>query len=503
MPSRPFRFTSLLLPGAGILLFGLMVTLAVLMNQTNLESLSFHTKDFPYYLQFGLKWLDPHYTPRMSINPNGINFLGFYGPEATTSIHQAIHFEPIKYVDALVLGLSRRVSLLFGWRALLTFLPLLYLSLIIPTRPRAERGWWLVVFVILVTLPPTLANVAYDLRPFQIIAPFLCCGIFAIGLRRPRWEHLLWLNALFLIREEALLVGAGLVAYAWWQERDDAEIPKGAKGMALCWVLWASVIFLYYGWSGFPNRYLIPVAENTSFYPVNLIALIPVAMAVVLLLFVLLQQRKGLLAPLLVPTLLLFPVAWQLWTSFKDDETHDILNALLFSPQPYLFYLIFVSILIVMGVEFGQPLRRWLMVVLAGIAIASLVVTLSHEESPFREWQEAQEDIVDTSAVRALRSQTNPYETTILTDESTYQAFYDYENVLLYDYLPWYLAQGEARFYPQNAATLHAVCASNVAYIVVEESSEEAIRRDCIVPSGRAWAEIVRNDEFVIYHSTP
>lgn len=504
MPSRPPAFTILLLPAVGFLLFGLLVTFAVVMNQTYLESLSFHTKDFPYYLQFGLKWLDSHYTPRMSINPNGISFLGFYGPETTTSIHQAIHFEPIKYLDALVYWLSREASVLFIWRAILAFLPLLYLPWILKNQYKGEWGWWLTVFLTLATLPPTLANAVYDLRPFQLIAPLLCCGILAIGLHRPRWEQLLWLNALFLVREEALLLGAGLVGYTWWQERYNLHLPKSAKGMAFCWGVWVGVVALYYGWAGFPNRYLIPLVERTSPPSVNLLALIPVAGAIILLLFIIFRWRKkGVPPTLLIPTLLLFPIGWQLWTSFRDDDTNDIIGGLLFNPQLYLFYLLFVSILIIMGVESGKRLQRYFTVLFAGIVIASLLVTFSHEESPYREWREAQEDIADTESVRNLSFQTNPYQTTILTDESAFQAFYGYENVMVYDYLPWYIAQDEARFYPANAPTLHFICTSTVAYIVIEESSEEAVRQDCMVPSGRDWVETLRNDEFVIYQATP
>ena len=93
-------------------LFLTAVVVAAVFNYFKLRSLGFHTRDFAFYLEFAAKLLDPALSNRYSLNPVGYNFLGcpgvdFPGTEGTGNFHQAIHFEPMKYIYAVVYRLSR------------------------------------------------------------------------------------------------------------------------------------------------------------------------------------------------------------------------------------------------------------------------------------------------------------------------------------------------------------------------------------------------------------
>lgn len=122
-----------------ILLIAATCLAAILFNQLALQAMEFHSRDYTYYLQFAAKLLHDRLTPHHSLNPEGFNFLGFHGIDGEAGLHQAIHIEPIKYLDALVYALSRTPTALIVRRSLLFFAPALYFLRVFPTSTRANR----------------------------------------------------------------------------------------------------------------------------------------------------------------------------------------------------------------------------------------------------------------------------------------------------------------------------------------------------------------------------
>ena len=61
--------------------------------------------------------------------------------------------------------------------------------------------------------------------------------------------------------------------------------------------------------------------------------------------------------------------------------------------------------------------------------------------------------------------------TTVLTDQTTFQAFYDHENVVVYERLPWHLIAGEERRWPRNQARLSTLLRDQIEWIVIKRSS--------------------------------
>ena len=60
---------------------------AILFNQLTLQAMEFHARDYTYYLQFAAKLLHGRLTPHHSLNPEGFNFLGFYGVDGEAGLH--------------------------------------------------------------------------------------------------------------------------------------------------------------------------------------------------------------------------------------------------------------------------------------------------------------------------------------------------------------------------------------------------------------------------------
>lgn len=143
----------------------------ILFNQLTLQAMEFHTRDYTYYLQFAAKLLHDRLTPHYSLNPEGPNFLGFHGIDGEAGLHQAVHIEPIKSLDALVYAIFRTSTALIVWRSLLFFAPILYFLRVFPTPTPSDRRF-AALFVLLYCLyPATPMAAVYDLRPFGLLAP--------------------------------------------------------------------------------------------------------------------------------------------------------------------------------------------------------------------------------------------------------------------------------------------------------------------------------------------
>ncbi len=489
-----------------VLLFGVMTIGAVWLNQTYLESLSFHTKDFPYYLQFGLKWLDPRYTPRMSINPNGINFLGYYGPEATTTIHQAIHFEPFKYIDGMVLMLFRAPIALFVLRSALFFAPILYLAWGWYHNHRTHAGIVMAFILAFCALPAMPFAVTHDLRPFQLLAPFLLLGVIAITLRRPSWEILLWFNALFFVREEALLFGAGLILYALaCQIADPLTSKLPVKGMVLSGLFWGALTAIYFWFMGFPTKGLGATRVIVEGEPFNPLSLVPLGLVggwfLGLLAWGWISKQKP-VVPLAALTILLLPMAWQFYGTYNTTPSNSLIHDALFSPRFYLMGALVLFSGVAVGVNFGSKrLHRLIATILGGFALAGVGITATSAESGWAAYQEAMSRRDEVEVVWNVQQGTTPFETNVLTDKWTYQAFYNYESVMMYESLPYYYdPRPIEREYPSNLPVLVRALNETVDVIVITKESRADI--ESALATGTVAHQVVlveQNERFMVY----
>jgi len=504
MTTRP-TFSNTVILAVYVLLFGVMTIGAVWLNQTYLESLNFHTKDFAYYLQFGLKWLDSRYTPQMSINPNGINFLGFYGPEATTTIHQAIHFEPFKYIDGIFLILFRAPLALFVLRSALFFAPILYLGWGWYHAHRRNSGIVFTFLLALCALPSMPFAVTHDLRPFQLLAPFLLLSLIAITVRRPSWEILLWFNALFLVREEALVFGAGLIVYALASEIATSMPSKlPIKGMVLSGIFWGVMTAIYFWFMGYPSKGLGATRVIVEGEPFNPLSLVPLGLLGGLFLGVLgwgwLRKQKSVL-PLAALIILVLPMAWQFYGTYNTTTTDILIPDALFSPRLYLMGALFLFLGFLAG---AHAQARWvprLVTTLLGvIAVVGITITTFHPESGWAASQEALRRQDEVEVVWKVQSLTNPLETSVLTDKWGYQAFYNYESVMMYESLPYYVHPHPMQEYPENLPALVRALDDVVDVIVITKESRTDIE-SALSTSGMASRVLLveQNDRFIVY----
>ena len=83
----------------------------------------------------------------------------------------------------------------------------------------------------------------------------------------------------------------------------------------------------------------------------------------------------------------------------------------------------------------------------------------------------------------------------LLCDYQTYQAFYDYERVYVYNRLPWYVIKGASRYYPRNEDALARLLEEKIEYIVVSQQSLENIMA-LLISTGQEPIEIIQNERY-------
>jgi hypothetical protein len=469
----------------GLALYVIAVAVSFWICQVKYLTLGFHPRDYAYYLQFSSKLLDQDSARLYSVNPIGNNWLRFNGMEGIKSFHQAIHLEPIKYVYAPLYTVTGSPVVLFLFASVVFFLPVLYLVFRFPVQTEAD-GWFVLAAVLLyVAFPASLATPSFDLRPYLFLGPSFLLLTLSITFRRPLWEQVLWLNSLFLVREEALILGACGILFAFFQARGASLRRKTLLSLGAVWMAWSAFSLWYFAWTDFPTPWLHG-PDSTFRQLADLLAGRPVLLFSVAAGFLLLLALMVLLGRALLRienfdrriviasfSAVLVVLVYQ-WTSNSWDDPGSALSRLvsanLLSPRYSLHLGALLGLIVLCRLlsEKGTWRRAGLWLGLLGVGgmVASalsprgLVATL------------AEADGRTARDVLALRDSLDRHETWILTDFATFQAYYDYEHVYVYERLPAHLVTGEKQYYPANADLVQALVDTQVEYIVVSKPSQ-------------------------------
>ena len=469
-----------------MLLFAVAVVGATRFNQAKVSALAFHTRDFPFYMQYAAKMLDPSLSDQYALNPSGYNMLGFSGVEGTRGLHQTIHFEPVKMVYALLhTGLPSPLTIL-AFIAVIYFSPLLYLLHITPLQSVAERRWLLLVALFYVTCPLTLSVLAHDARPFALLPPLFMLAILAVHRRRPFWEIALFCNLLFVVREEGLLLSATVIVYyIMCETRSRARLSASLILIAM-WLGWLGIILSYFIWAGYP--------VSTSFNPLTsllrgvnqtiVVGLLGLG-GVVAVLFTWLKRygRTPLTAWSIMAYCTIFgTLGWQFvrhqGDKFRSMSLPDAASSMLadFVASPRFALHVVAILLLAILLWDGVPRMRFRRGLAAGASASIALFVAIHSQSTVDTIRAYSAQRAHTAPVFDLRHEIDPTQTHLLVDYATYQAFYDHENVYVYNRLPWYLVPSDDRYHPANLPVLQTLVSTQVAWIVIAKESTTSIQ---------------------------
>lgn len=485
---------------AAVLLFAVGVAGSLAYACCKLDALGYHTRDFAYYLQFYAKLLDARAPKRYSLNPEGENIFGLRGTEGVPSFHRAIHIEPPKYLYAAVYALTGKVGALLALTSLIHFAPLLYLAFLCRPPPPGGPRLVLLFAVLYVLSPQSPLTVGYDLRPYVLLAPTFCMAMLAVHFRRPLAEVLALFVALLLVREESLLLGLVVLAYAL--ARDPARRAALLRWLGPPWLVWLGVVGLYFMWAGYAPMEGMGWRSAPLTRPVFLAGLLVAGGALVAWLPARLASLPS--PPWLALVVYAIGGVGMMLQFLAMPEAglglKTALYVLTYDPRYALFQVYALTFLVLAWeplLAFAGPRLTTL-----GAALLALVfVGASVNYTPQRVGA-CLEGAGQADIVLAVRDRTDRHASGILADYTTHQAFYDYDRVYVYQRLPADLVAGEERFHPHNVEPLSKLL-DGLEWIVISRESRTQVDALLADAGVRAPQPVASNQRFEVLRLVP
>ena len=489
-------------------ILGLMVFVSSYCLALKRDALQFHTRDYNYFIEQAARLTDPQMSKRFTLNIEGYNFLGLQGIEGVKSLYHAIHAEYFRYTYVALYGIFQHTLPIYIFYSVMFFLPILYFALI---ALREGRDVWkpaLFFTLLYVLFPATLNAVTADLRPRLLFIPAWSMVALAIYYNRPFIEKLVCFLLLLSIREEAILLGAFLIALNFLYLRGAKDRWK----QTLVWLaldIAALAIFLaFMAWGGYNqvDRLVDPrnVLNNLRSFYLPL-ALVGLALMLVFV-WVYLNRRVQLnnMMILVVYLAAIFSIGIPLvtWLSYWYGQ-----QSLLAGVGPVQAYLEAVTnpltalslymglLLLVFLLDFFRGLgRRILVIILSTLCVVFAVTTLMTFPRQLAAWKQ---NILSARLVWDFVHNHDRLQTDVLLDYETYQAFYNFENILVYNRLPLWLALPQNRFYPENQAAVVRHIRRRMEYAVVSLGSVENIL-ELAKMAGVPVTEVASNERYVV-----
>lgn len=488
-----------------IALYVAAVVLSAALSILKYQALGYHTRDYAFYLQFASKFLDGNSSQTYALNPDGKNWLFMEGVEGIRGFHKALHFEPIKYTYAVVFSVFQSAYALFLFIALLCFLPLLYIAFALPMKTPGELRTALTLGLVYATIPSALFLPGFDLRPYLFLAPFFFLALLAIHYARPAWEQILWFNALFLAREEAIIFGASLLLFAFFKKLSGAIRKPILAGLVFSYTAWTLLTIGFLKWSGYPI--LVEKLPFRVFNPfkrldstdslIFLTALLGGLALVVGMWFVWKKFGRAKHFQSTAETVslgvLLVPLGYQFITEYDPNWV----NFVFFSPRYFLHFttLLSLALVVIAGFRISIPNKAWIGM-LSAYGIFILVLNISSPYNAVTMATRQARNAQSASPIWAFKQTLNPYKAHVLVDYATYQAFYNVENLYVYNRLPWALVEGEARHYPANHDILSRLINEQIDYIVVSATSRQDVD-ELLSGSGLSIQTVFENNSYL------
>ncbi len=160
----------------------------------------------------------------------------------------------------------------------------------------------------------------------------------------------------------------------------------------------------------------------------------------------------------------------------------------------------FLILLVVILWEFTRDAsRRLLITVYSLLIVFSMVITLNHYPAKVMGWRE---NVISARLVWDFTAAHDRYDTRVMLDYDTYQAFYNYDKVIVYNRLPVWDAHPENRFYPKNKDSLVKQIQSGIEYAVISRESLADIL-ELASAAGVLANEIASNQRYIILEFAP
>lgn len=451
--------------------------------------------DSVYYLEFAAKAFQPQHGTHLSIGPEGTSIL-MQGPDGQQDIHKGIHFEPVKYLTALLYFLFHSPDVLSVFYICLFFLPLLYASLII-YRGQGDILLWSVAAAYAL-FPASLPTSGDALRPFIALFPFLLMFFISIVYRRPAREQVLFLNLLLITREEALLFGLLGVAYLFFAGHSTRRFSMLMLGN---WALWAGIAAGYVWWirpayewrgarlSGLGQRGVDLLASHPLLLATGL-ALLCIAVVALML------RRRWL--PYAGASLLATGFGMLLFAGPLFGLTESVSLLVVYGRLGMLCAVLGLIFVLALSVHLSTRSRTVLAASLGFLALLSVVVQTAGPRGLPQRFEDAAIRMDSAKLLFEVRARLSPG-SPVVVDGETKVLFYDFPDTTVFQYaLTAFRVADWRRFYPDSSAELQAALARKGVSVVISRTNEAALS-SLARAKGMALVPVETNGRFGFY----
>jgi len=477
------------------LIFLLSVFISLICGFVKQHNLDFHSRDYPFYIQFISKLTDSNLTNQYTLNPNGHNAINYIGIDGKRSFHQTIHFEPIKYILSLIYLFNQSPLFLFFITSFIYFSPILYISLFYKTHNKEDCQYVIFFALLFAFYPSTIQAALHDLRPFSFLTPFFILSILSIHFKRPAIETTVFVILLLLSREESLFFSIIVIAYSVFYREIGEENTNRVKFLTPIYLVFLFSNSLYFVW--IENEYKSGPYHfyGLIFASIFIASLFLLKKGSITAIFKTTRINQNAF-PVIAYCLIFIPLTYHYLRVNGFAFSH---KDILFSPR-YNMYFVFLLILsFISWPIIKTSSKRRLLKALRVFFFISMTLSLFFLayfvaiKSP---------NVIDkykeSNLIHQTRQVTNKYKTHILCDYATYQAFYDYENVIVYNRLPYYLVESyHKRYYPNNKNILQKLLREDVEYIVISRENIKIIN-DLLIKSNTKAPIYIENTS--LYH---
>ena len=501
------------LMGAALLLYCVASAFSVYTLQLKRDALGFHTRDYNYFIEQAARLADPGLTNRYATNIEGHNFAGLQGIEGVRSIYQAIHNEYFRYTYVALYFLFRDPLPVYIWFCLIYYLPVLYAAWIARKAPGPLQAWMVLFILLYLCYPGSAATTSGDLRTRLLFASAWALAVLAVFMERPFLERLVFLAFLPFIREEGILLGAILTALNLIRPaKQPGRLVQTAAFLAILGAALAAFV-AFMAWGGYTRVDVIynPINRILQSRLGGWLGLAGVGLAG--LVYRLRKEPRrlealllgGVYSLVLILTGLQFASEFSLWYADRlaqgPVQAWDIYSFTLTGYDCWLFYSAAILLFVLGGMRLGPRLRKPLLAsggVFVLLMLATTAITLPPQ---LANWGE---NAIQAGLVWEFKSGHDPYQTRLLVDFSTYQAFYNFEHVMVYNRLPVWMVYPNLmeRFYPQNREMAARMIAKGIDYAVIARASQENVR-ELAHMAGRQLVEIAANREYLVFQLAP
>lgn len=420
----------------------------------------FNAVDYPFYARFYEHAFEPHI--EHVINPEGRNLFFFSGTDGARGLHQDIHFEPIKYAVALLYVFFDSTLLLY-LVPFFIFLPLLYGALISRSNPKFDVSSSLLL-VLYACIPGLLFMASDAPRPSTFLIPVFMMLILSILYERPKLEQISLFFLLFLIREEAIVLGLLVIAIMYGLRRPYIKQFLGI------WSVGVIAFVSYMVWTGYGIT--ITFEKIAQYIPIPLLAFGGLLSTGILIYmwrsrFVVTHIREylALYASALIS---IFAVSVTAAHLIVDRELLSFaIGDLLPAVYTSVAMLGVVTFLLVLHYKFGMS--RFITSVSSVFVVLFIGAQLFMPGMLFELSSKLQERIVSSAFLENVKESVKTH--VVLADYGTINALHDSKQAYVLERLPAYVLEGSERFYPANTQTLITLLDHSIETIVVRNEN--------------------------------